>query len=98
MLREPEYLQWVRQQPCAMLGHGECLGAMHAHHPTGRKGMGTKRADSEAYALCTKHHTERHALSGPFKNWKKRDVRDYEAAQSQALREEFLGLGRTDTF
>lgn len=76
-----------------MLGHGECLGAMHAHHPTGRKGMGTKRPDAEAYPLCTKHHTERHSLTGAFKGFDKRMLRDYEDAQSQAYRRQYLGLG-----
>lgn len=76
-----------------MLGHGECLGEVHAHHPTGKKGMGTKRDDADAYALCSKHHTERHALSGPFKGWEKRRIRDYEAAQAESFRRQYLGLG-----
>jgi hypothetical protein len=74
-----------------------CSYEMHAHHPTGRKGMGTKRPDAEAYPLCSLHHTQRHSLSGPFKGWAKRDVRSYEEAQSQRLRGEYLGLGLVDT-
>ncbi len=80
-----------------MEGHGECTGVAHAHHPTGRKGMGTKRDDSEAYCLCATHHSQRHSLSGPFKGWTKRDVRSYEEAQSQHYRRQYLGLGLADT-
>ncbi len=77
-----------------MRGHGECSFEMHAHHPTGRKGMGTKRPDAEAYPLCSLHHQQRHSLSGPFKDWAKRDVRSYEDTQSQTYRRQYLGLGR----
>jgi hypothetical protein len=92
-----EYCEHIRQLPCAMSGHGECLGAMHAHHATGGKGLGTRNHDHRTIGLCTKHHTERHALSGPFKGWNKQRIRDWEEATSARLRREYLGLGLEDS-
>ena len=90
---EPEYLKFVRSQPCAMAGNGPCSGEMHAHHPQGGKGMGTRNHDSRAIPLCAKHHTERHSLSGAFKAYDKRRVREFEAQASERLRRQYLGLG-----
>jgi hypothetical protein len=90
---DPEYLAFVREQSCLNAGHGSCWGSMHAHHPQGGKGMGTRNHDHRAVPLCTKHHTERHALSGAWKGFDKRRIREVEAAAAEALRRQYLGLG-----
>ncbi len=90
---DADYCAWVRQQPCSRLGHGDCLGAMHAHHPTGGKGTGQRNHDHGVTPLCTKHHSERHSLSGAYKGWDKRRLRSFEANEAERLRREYLGLG-----
>ncbi len=90
---DAEYCAWVRQQPCSMMGHGDCLGAVHAHHPTGGKGIGQRNHDHGAVPLCSGHHTQRHSLSGPFKGWDKRRIRDWEASTAAELRRIYLGMG-----
>lgn len=90
---DPKYLAWIREQPCLNLGHSPCCGAMHAHHPQGGKGMGTRNHDHRAVPLCTRHHSERHSLSGAWKGFDKRRIRDCEGAAAQALRRQYLGLG-----
>jgi hypothetical protein len=87
------YLVFLRRLPCSMLGHGDCLGAMHAHHPQGKKGIGTKNHDDRAIPLCTKHHTERHSLSGAFKAFRKESLREWESEQATRCRQLYLGLG-----
>jgi hypothetical protein len=91
------YTEWLRSQPCAMEGHSECIGAPHVHHATGRKGLGTRNHDQTGVCVCSKHHTERHALSGPFKGWRKQQIRDWEETTAARLRREYLGLGLEDS-
>ena len=91
----PEYCRFVRQLPCGMIGHGTCIGAMHAHHPQGGKGMGTRNHDSRVIPLCAGHHTQRHALSGPFKGWDKRRIQAFELAESERVRGLYLGMGES---
>lgn len=54
----PEYVQWVKTQPC------ECCGmpSDDPHHLIGhgQGGMGTKAHDSFTLPLCREHHTELH--------------------------------------
>lgn len=90
---EPEYCQFVRQLQCSMYGHTKCIGSMHAHHPQGGKGMGTRNHDERTVPLCAGHHTDRHALSGPFKGWGKVRIRAWEAAVAGVCRGLYLGVG-----
>ncbi len=94
----PDYLAKVRKLPCLMSGHGGCTGEMHAHHPTGRKGIGQRNHDRDAVPLCAAHHTERHGLSGTFKGWRKEDIRRWESEQAAETRRLILGAGSSGEF
>jgi Putative HNHc nuclease len=65
IIRSPEYLAWLREQPCAV-GLG-CEGRTEACHV--RKGtdggMGMKPSDNFALPLCQKHHREQHRIGEP---------------------------------
>jgi hypothetical protein len=67
---DPEYLKWLRQQPCDVFD-GTCMGPIEAHHSTGRKrGIGTKNHDHTCIPLCHKHHVhDFHMHSGHFRDW-----------------------------
>jgi len=93
-----EYAAWLRKQPCAMTGHGECLGALHVHHSPGHKGLGQRNHDDSGKPLCTLHHTQRHALSGPFRGMGKEALRDWERTTAERFRQLYLGLGPAAPF
>lgn len=94
-----KYLEFLRRQPCALTGHGVCSDTVDAHHRTGRKGMGQRNADAEAYPLCRQHHIyERHALKGYFAGWVKAQIREWEERTSAHYRRLYLGVGEDDAF
>ena len=70
-LRDPQYLAWVRSQPCVgreFPAH-ECWGPIDASH-TGRKPAAyVKAGDQTAIPKCRRLHIQWHAWSGPFKGW-----------------------------
>jgi hypothetical protein len=53
--------------------------------------MALKTADSEAFALCNKHHRELHDVNGWFSGWDKRSLRDW---QKQCVRYSQLTYAR----
>jgi hypothetical protein len=53
--RNEAYLEWLREQPCALCGHSP---AEPAHGPM--NGAGSKGPDAEAVPLCRLHHAEMH--------------------------------------
>ena len=55
--RNPDYLAYIRRQPCLVCG-GAC-GPSEAHHEYGH-GTSIKGSDFRALPLGTKHHRERH--------------------------------------
>lgn len=81
-----------------MSGHGLCSEVVHVHHAQGRKGLGQRNHDSSGKPLCVLHHTQRHALSGPFKGFEKADIRRWEEEQSERCRQLYLGLRENDDF
>jgi len=56
-LRCPEYLDWLRDQSCAVCGRRP---AEPAHGPV--NGIGSKGPDNEAVPLCHLHHAAMHAI------------------------------------
>lgn len=56
--QSPDYLSWVKSQPCSCCG----ASADDPHHLIGhgQGGMGTKAHDSFTIPLCRAHHTELH--------------------------------------
>lgn len=95
--KDAKYLKAIRLQQCALAGHGECLGATHAHHATGGKGLGQKNDDSRTFPLCTLHHTERHSFSGFFQDFDKPRLRAWEAEQVARARRLVMGLAESDS-
>lgn len=93
---DPEYTAFLHKLPCSMRGHGPCIGAVHVHHTPGRKGMGQRSSDETGKPLCAGHHTQRHALSGPFKGKDKWAIRDWEDATASLCRRLYLGLVQPD--
>lgn len=93
-----EYLNYIRGLRCACEGHGECIGPVQAHHATGKKGIGTKNHDHRTIPLCSGHHTERHSLSGYFRDFHKADIREWEERLAGECRRQYLGLGDPSSF
>jgi len=53
--RLPEYLAWLRRQPCARCGVS--VGVEASHHPAEKQGaMGLKCPDARAIPLCARCH------------------------------------------
>jgi hypothetical protein len=50
--RDPEYLRFVRRQPCCVCGRSWGIEASH----TGPRGLGQKASDHSCIPLCWKHH------------------------------------------
>lgn len=49
---------------------------MEADH-AGRRPVGQKCDDTEAIPLCTQHHADRHAFSGPFRSFDRDVMREW---------------------
>ena len=64
-------LDWVRQQPCILLGvlgrAAGCQGRTEAHHAGKNPGVGMKASDDTAVPLCSLHHRQITNHTGPFK-------------------------------
>lgn len=61
-VQDPEYLAWVKQQPC-LIGV-DCRGVVEAHHEPPKSHAG-EWSDASCLALCSRHHTQRHHVLGP---------------------------------
>ena len=63
MRRNPQYLAWLREQPCSI--GGTCAGQVQACHVRRGTdgGMGLKPSDHYALPMCSQHHAEQH-MSG----------------------------------
>lgn len=67
-IENKRYLEWVREQPCAVCGvDGDMV---QAHHIIGftAKGMGMKNSDLFAVPLCGRHHHEIHVYPEMWKD------------------------------
>jgi hypothetical protein len=53
-LRHPDYLKFLRLQPCCICGKTYGIEAAH----TGPHGLSQKAPDSSALPLCRKHHQD----------------------------------------
>lgn len=79
---DPEYIRWIKEQPCNQCGRQR---GCDAHHRTGT-GMAMRAHDHSAMPLCRECHMEFHAGSGPFKEMKKQARRDYQDEAIQRCR------------
>lgn len=72
-----EYLELVRSLRCCAPACSKT--PCEAHHPrVGVVGMGKRGNDNTAIPLCTEHHRDLHGLSGPFKAWDGRSLREWQ--------------------
>lgn len=64
-IRNRAHLDWVRTQPCAVLGcDNEPCDPAHVRRG-GDGGMGCKPSDSLVCSLCHAHHLEQHSIGEP---------------------------------
>lgn len=76
---DPAYLELVRRSYCCAPGRRCHTMPCEAHHPRmGVVGAAQKGHDRTAIPLCTLHHRELHALTGAFKDWDGRSLRDWQ--------------------
>ena len=52
-VRNPDYLRFIRRQPCCVCGKSWGVEASH----TGPHGLGQKAPDESCIPLCRNHHT-----------------------------------------
>lgn len=77
----PAYTAWLRRLPCRRCG----LGRVEIHHRRGA-GMGLRAHDRDAMPLCHRCHMDIDLRCGPFRDWSKAALRDWEASQVARLR------------
>lgn len=70
---DPQRLEWIRQQRCALHGQG-CEGRIDPHHRTGA-GLALRAPDDQTMPLCRKHHRELHDCRGHFEGWVKAQLK-----------------------
>ena len=92
---QPEYLARVRELPCCAIGRPRhtCMGPRIAHH-AGVHAAGKKCSDFETISLCSLAHTCLHEFKGPFFNWSRASMRQWEDA---CITETQRVLGHTPT-
>lgn len=81
------YREWVRTQPCcAPCAPSGCWPNIEAHH-AGSSGMGQRAHDHTCIPLCSAHHVPGlHQNAGPFKGWKREQLRDWQDERIEELR------------
>lgn len=89
----PDYLMFVRCQPCRMWMNDPCEGKVEAHHAGRDRGLSQRAHDSTAIPLCHKHHRNWHDASGPFRHFKKRDRRAWADRQVAWTRAQWTAEG-----
>lgn len=79
---DPQYLGWLRRQPCCA-PNARCTRRSEAHHHNLLgSGMGKKAPDRMAMPLCHLHHVfGLHALAGPFKGWDRARLKAWQDEQ-----------------
>jgi len=65
---DPQYLDYLRQQPCCICGDNTTVEAAHLRIGSindGKRstGMGEKPSDRWALPLCGEHHREQHSMN-----------------------------------
>jgi hypothetical protein len=74
------YLARVRALPCRVIDlhtATPCRGGIEAHHAGARPGIALKSHDHTTLPLCAQHHRDLHALAGPFRGWRKAELRSW---------------------
>lgn len=92
-VRDPEYMAWIRRQPCAASALSPCHGRVEADH-TGRRGYGQRAHDATCIPLCHSHHMQRADFSGPFKTWDQYHMRRWLDGVAQRFSHEYATVER----
>jgi hypothetical protein len=93
-LDDPDYLDYIRTQPCRAPGLPLHPGGdpHHARHEESGRGVGArlKSHDHRAISLCRRCHGDIAALSGAFKGWTREMVHVFVDRQIVEQRAEYL--------
>jgi hypothetical protein len=93
--RHKPYREFLLGEPCCCY---PCTASVVIHHNTfgqpdqhsksipGKRGKGQRASDDEGMPLCNHHHRQLHDLSGYFGGWDKTQLRTWQDAQVQRLR------------
>jgi hypothetical protein len=93
--RHKPYREFLLGEPCCCY---PCTASVVIHHNTfgqteqhsksipGKRGKGQRASDDEGMPLCNHHHRQLHDLSGYFGGWGKAQLRIWQDAQVQRLR------------
>lgn len=84
-VRNPAFMAWVRRQPCAVRIEAPdpnrltpCTGRLESDHQ-GWRPKGRKSNDDECVPMCKKHHAERTAQWGCFRELDQEQLRAWGA-------------------
>ena len=78
---DQDRLDWLHGRPCAAPGHEHCRLPVDVHHDTQNRALGTKSPHSCGIPICHVAHMGFHSNSGPFKGWKRAQLREWQTAQ-----------------
>jgi hypothetical protein len=74
--RDMDRINWIWTLPCAARKLSGCFGRVEADH-AGRRGIGRKAPDDTCIPLCSRHHGQRDAFKGPFREWDQQRMRHW---------------------
>jgi hypothetical protein len=75
-------LDWLHEQRCCAPGHENCPGPVEVHHDTQDRAKGKKSSHERGMPMCHESHVfGLHANAGPFKGWKKEQLREWQTGQ-----------------
>ena len=82
-LEDKARLEWLHSQPCCAPGHESCPGPVETHHDTQDRAHGKKAGHERGMPMCHTSHMDFHGNSGPFKGWKREQLREWQTWQVQ---------------
>ena len=72
-------LDWLHTLPCCAPIPHNC-GPIEVHHDTQDRARGKKTGHASGMPVCHAAHMDFHATAGPFKGWKRDDLRAWQTA------------------
>jgi putative HNHc nuclease len=90
-IHDPDYLDYIRQQPCVICGDNTTVEAAHVRVGSignGKRytGLGEKSSDKWALPLCGKHHREQHATGNELEFWASYNIDPFATAMTYQVR------------
>lgn len=87
---DPEFLAFVRSQPCCACG---AEPPNHAHHEIlNGRGKGQKAPDARTLPFCFRDHDDFHLIRGKFRGWTREQRQVFQSSEIDRLREIWRGL------